>query len=246
MKLIPYLKAMFSMAAGLFIWRELDWPQIIWPHLLINLTSAFVVSLFIFWIPVSSFIKKLRFRYYPVFLVIALLMGYFTPPLSPITSLEPHLSHCGKMSYTGTFYSSKDFFLDAYKDDFEAKNQLCWLRKMIQKVPDEIAEEDIVHHLSILKAKLLKPDFKYRSSLPLIALLHGQYLMKKPSSKIIAALKAKDLYFEVNFWKDQYSEHIGAREYSWLSWPFSSLVKSEFYFIEENWNQIHLSITVSE
>jgi hypothetical protein len=138
------------------------------------------------------------------------------------------------MSYAGFFYPLRAILTNAHQDDLEARNQMCWLVKMISKVPSEIAAEDLADHLNIMKNKLMKPTQKYRASLPWITILLGKYLT---SSEI---QNSPLLVQNLGFWSNLYAEEISGREYAWYNWPHSAWIKFEYGFIEKNWGNIQI------
>jgi len=170
-------------------------------------------------------------------ILMLLSFGTFAWVAGPHTNqatLEPSLTHCGRMSYAGFFYPMRVILTNAHQDDLEARNQMCWLVKMISKVPSEIAAEDLANHLNIMKNKLMKPTQKYRASLPWITILLGKYLT---SSEI---QNSPLLVQNLGFWSNLYAEEISGREYAWYSWPHSAIIKFEYGFIEKNWGNIQI------
>lgn len=156
--------------------------------------------------------------------------------------MNPELDHCGALTYTGTFYPIRKILSDAHHDDLEARNQLCWVRKMISRVPEKFNSADEVKSYSeLVRDKLLKPEIKYRVSLPLIAVL---YFRINTSAGHLVGVKA--IYDSLHFWIDHYTEEISGRNYSIWNWPHSSYIKFEYGLIEKNWEVLIDNIVISE
>ena len=171
-------------------------------------------------------------------------MANLTGSFTNQTILEPELSHCGGMTYTGLLYPARQFLSDSYKDDLEIKNQLCWLVKMIKKIPEKIPEAELADHLNLLTKNLEKPAIKYKAALPWIAVLIGKYMTSPhENSGALGNLRNGKLYAKaLNFWKERYTEEISARSYSWVDWPFSSFIKFEYGIIEKNLEHLKIEI----
>ena len=85
-----------------------------------------------------------------------------------------------------------------------------------------------------MKSKLMKPAQKYRATLPWITFLLGKYLT---SSGI---MNSPLLVQNLGFWSQLYTEEISEREYAWYDWPHSAVIKFEYGFIENNWENIRI------
>ena len=140
------------------------------------------------------------------------------------------------MTYTGFLYPMRKFLSDSYKDDLEVKNQMCWLVKMIKKIPEKIPEAELAYHLNLLTKNLEKPTIKYKAALPWIGVLLGKYMIStRDNSGALSDLNNVTLYDKtLTYWKERYTEEISERSYSWLDWPFSSFIKFEYSIIEKD------------
>ena len=114
---------------------------------------------------------------------------------------------------------------------------MCWIVKMVSKVPSEIEPSDLAHNLNVTKNKLMKPAHKYRVSLPWITFLLGKYLTSSDIQN--STLLVQNLAF----WAELYTEEISARKYQWYDWPHSSLIQFEYGMIEDNWENIHIQFS---
>lgn len=236
MKRLKYLFAGYLLLATLPTWRLLDLANVTLPFPILISVAITVWSLFFVALPLKLLIQKMN-RW--TFFLISLALGslaWVAGPFSNQTILEPDLTHCGKMSYSGFFHPIRGFLTSAHQDDLEIRNQMCWVVKMIKKVPAQIAPEDLANHLNLMKAKLLKPMHKYRATLPWITFLLGKYLT---SSEI---KNSAMLIQNLGFWSQLYSEEISGRDYSWQDWPHSLLIKFEYGLIEKNWEKIRIEI----
>ena len=144
------------------------------------------------------------------------------------------------MTYTATFYPISRFLSEAHQDDLEIKNQMCWVRKMINRVPKKLdSEHEVKIYTKLIQDKLLKPSIKYRATLPLVALLFFKIE--------IAAANSTDLktYNSIHFWINHYTEEIGSRKYNIWSWPHSRYIQFEYGLIENNWRKLVDSTVIS-
>lgn len=236
MKRLKYLFAGCLLLLSLPVWRLLDWANLIFPVQFLITGSLVIWGICCVVIPLKLLIPKMN-RW--IGLLLVLLIGSLSLTAGPFTSqttLEPTDTHCGRMSYAGFFYPVRQILSNAHQDDLEVRNQICWLVKMITKIPAEIAAEDLANHLNLMKNKLMKPAQKYRASLPWITFLLGKYLT---SSEI----KNSPLLIQnLGFWTQLYSEEISGRKYAWYEWPHSSMIKFEYGFIERNWENIQIEV----
>ena len=234
MKRLRYLFAGILLLVSFPSWRLLDWANVILPFQWI-ITSGFVLWGVIFVIfPLKLILTKLH-RRWALFIILSLgSLSWLSGPFTAQTTLDPNSSHCGRTSYTGFFYPARSLLSNAHQDDLELRNQMCWLVKMIKKVPSEIAPEDLAHHLNLMKNKLLKPSLKFRASLPWITFLLGRYLSA-------SELKNSPLLVQnLSYWTQLYNEEISARKYPWYEWPHSAMIQFEYGVIEKHWETIRI------
>lgn len=211
------------------------------PQDLIFAFSVTMISLIFILLPIKlikSGLPRMIFFMAPLLGVIA----YYSGTLSRMGTLTPQLSHCGSMSYTGLMYPLHEILTDAHQDDLEARNQLCWVRKMITRVPEKSDAE----FLKLTIKKLQMPERKYRAALPLIAFLQGYMMVSLENSTWGRVQTGKDFLDSLQYWRDLYAIEISAREYAWYDWPFSVWIKYEYGLIENNWQAIIDGITFEE
>lgn len=242
MKRLKVIFAVPLILLALPFWRFMDLIAIVSPFEVL-LTIAMVTYFAAFFaLPVKLLFPKIK----PLILLGSiLLLGlsvFFTGPISKQASLHPELNHCGKMTYTGFFYPIRNFVTDAHRDDLEARNQLCWLRKLISKVPEKFDNEDETKiYADLTQDKLFKPEIKYRVTLPLMALLYIKIYTAQ-----IDNIEGKKIYDSLHFWFSQYTEEISQREYSWWNWPHSEYMIWEYGLIEKNWEKLIDSIVFQQ
>ncbi len=221
-------------------WRILDLLAIGSP-LELPVAGALVLwfSLFLL-LPLKLFLQKLPV---PVLGALALSFAvgaWYSGPLSKMASRDPELNHCGPLTYSGSFYPIRGFLTEAHQDDLDARNQLCWVRKLIARVPGRFDEEaEVEFYTKLIRDRLLKPELKYRVSLPLIALLYFRIHGAGGN-----ASSAKELYDSLHFWITQYTEEIQGRSYSAWNWPHSDYIQWEYGLVERNWQKLIEGITV--
>jgi hypothetical protein len=234
MKRLKYLFAGVLLLLSLPIWRLLDWANLIFPVQFLITGSLIIWAVFCVVLPLKLLIHKMT-RWHS--LLILLLIGSLSITAGPFTSqatLEPTETHCGRMSYAGFFYPIREILSNAHHDDLEVRNQICWLVKMMTRIPADIPSVDLANHLNLMKNKLMKPAQKYRASLPWIAFLLGKYLT---SSEL---RNSQLLVQNLGFWSQLYSEEISSRKYGWYEWPHSFMIQMEYGFIERNWENIQI------
>ncbi len=178
------------------------------------------------------------------------LMASFVDPLSHMAAAEPDFNHCGYFTYTSTFYPIRNFLSDAHTDDLEIRNQLCWTRKMVLRVlPKFTSESEYTTYMKITRDKLMKPQRKYRVSLPLITLLYGKIIHRwdEYNMKYMKEIMtAKMLLDEMKFWTQEYTETTAGREYKWWDVIHGHYIKWEYSLIEANWQKLVDGIEVDE
>lgn len=167
------------------------------------------------------------------------IIAWLTPPFSKMATDDPLLNHCSPLSFTGSFFPLRNLLSEAHADDLEIRNQMCWLRKMIARVPKFDHLHEMTFFSKLIRDKLLKPEFKYRASLPLVALLEIRILASSVE-------KVDPKWFEESmiFWISQYTYEISGRDYSWSSWPHSQYIQWEYGLIEKNWQRLLEGISI--
>jgi hypothetical protein len=196
--------ALVILALALPFWRFCDLLVILAPYdQIVKLTLILWFTLFIA-VPL-----RLTLRTINILILLGMIglfggIAWWTSPLSSSATTDAKLGHCGYLSYTGMIYPLKNFLTDAQLDDLEARNQMCWVKKLIQQIQ---ADSDFVINSEIVHQILIMPERKYRATLPLIA----YYLVK-------LNLTNKTSYPEntlnsIKFWTTQYTEEISARSY---------------------------------
>lgn len=236
MKRMRALFALPLLILAIPAWRLMDWLHVILPF------KTLTTFAFIFWgacfllLPLRLLAPKFN-RWMAILFLISLgLTSWFTGTQSGMAVLEPNQVHCSRSSYTGVFYPLRGLLTPAHQDDLEAKNQMCWLVKMIRKVPSEVLPEDLAHELNLMKFKMMKPTLKYRASLPWIGFILGKYLTSTEVQN------GPLLVQYLGFWSNLYNEEISARVYPWYDQPFAVLTQFEYGLIEKNWENIKLEV----
>ncbi len=234
--------AIVLLLLALPFWRFADMVAIAspfeWP-LPFVLTLWFAVFLAI---PLKLLVQKVH----PLLLIsligIFAAFAYWTSPLSKMATDDPNHNHCGGLTYTGVFYPIRTILSDAHHDDLEARNQMCWVRKMISKVPPKFDTLDEVESYSyFIREKLLRPEIKYRVALPLIGILY--FTINTSAGNVVGV---KQIYDSLHFWIDHYTEEIGQRDYSVWNWPHSDYIQFEYGLVERNWQEFIDSIVIEE
>jgi hypothetical protein len=244
MKWAKYLFSGTLLLASLPAWRLLDWANVTLPS---NYVSSFFIFfwgvIFIF-VPAVMLLPREKLKWALLFPAFMTTLSWFTGPLSSMASLAPEASHCGPTSFTGFFYPFRSLLSDSYQDDLEARNQLCWITKMIKNAPETIPAEELADQLNLMKFKLHKPQRKYRVCLPWITVLIGKYLAstQNSASSLDTMAGGKIFLQSFNYWPPFYSEEISQRNYSWYDWPHSAFIKVEYGLIEKNWENIRIEM----
>lgn len=242
MKWFKYIFASLLLLLSFPLWRLQDWAVVTLPFptlitaLMVVWSAVFVVF------PLLIFFPKIKGWMGALIIPLIGSLTWLASPLSDQTTLHPEHTHCGRMTYTGLFYPMRNLLSQAHVDDLEVRNQMCWIVKMIQKVPRQIEVDDLPLQLDLMRKKLLKPNYKYRATLPWIMFLVGKHFSATDTSDSnLDKIKNSHLFSqEFAFWSDTYAESISAREYAWYEWPHSSVIKAEYGFIEENWDKIEI------
>jgi hypothetical protein len=241
MKRLKLLFASVLLLLALPIWRYIDMLAIASPfELPLTLTLVLWFGLFIA-IPLKLIFTKLQTHMVLLIICCFASLAFWTKPFSKMATTGPDFNHCGPLTFTGFFYPARTFLTDAYHDDLEARNQMCWIRKMISRVPKEFStEHEVETYTKLVQTKLFKPEIKYRASLPLIAALYVR--INTSSSNFIAA---KNIYDSLHYWINHYTEEISHREYSIWNWPHSDYIKFEYGLIEKNWQDLIDKIVIN-
>lgn len=236
MKRLKVLFAVCILILAMPFWRFLDLVVVISPFAL-PVIFGFTLWFGIFVaIPLKMLVPKIK-----TFLLVGLIVAFtalsiWVPGLSKMSTMDPTHNHCGALTFTHTFYPVRKILTDAYLDDLEARNQQCWLRKMISRVPEKF---DMAQYSKIVHEKLLKPEIKFRSSLPLVAALFVKINYESGENYAI-----KNMYDSLHFWIDHYTEEISERKYPAWNWPHSNYIKFEYGLIEKNWQSFVDSIVI--
>lgn len=230
--------AIVLLLLALPFWRFVDMIAITSPFEWPLILAMYVWSGIFIAIPIK--LIKQNVKIWILFLVMFGIGGltYWSSPLSRMATENPDFNHCGQMTYTGMMYPLSPILTDAYRDDLEARNQMCWVRKMITRVPEKY---ELGPYIKIVHDKLMKPQIKYRATLPLIAVL-----MLKINFGSNEANAPLNVYDSLHFWVDQYTEEISSREYKPWNWPHSSYIKFEYGLVEKNWQSLIDSIVVEK
>lgn len=211
-------------------WRFIDMVAIASPFEWPLTLAMFLWSGIFIAIPLKLIVPKVKTWALPVLMICFALLASWSSPLSNMATTEPTFNHCGHITYTGTFYPIAKFLPDAHRDDLEARNQMCWIRKMIVRIPEKY---DFAPYIKLVHEKLMKPEIKFRASLPLIA-----WLMIKINLGSNETNAPVNIYDSLHFWIDQYTEEISSRNYSVWNWPHSEYVKFEYGLVEKNWQKL--------
>lgn len=227
MKRLRYFFAAIFLLLALPIWRFIDMLAIFspfeWP---LTLAITAWTGIFI-GVPARLILEKVKVWMVIIAMMIMGLLAFYSSPLSKMATEDPTFNHCGFTTYTATIYPLRKLLTDAHRDDLEARNQMCWVRKMINRVPPQY---ELGPYMKIVHARLLKPEIKYSTTLPLIV-----WLMAKINIGASEANAPLNIYDALHFWDDHYTEHISARQYPIWNWPHSQYIKFEYGLIEKNW-----------
>lgn len=93
-------------------------------------------------------------------------------------------------------------------------------------------DHELATYVNLTRDKLLSAPVKYKASLPFIALLHGKLF------GFSSFQESKMFLDSLNFWLEQYTEEVGAREYPLWNLPHSRYIKFEYGLIENNWKEL--------
>lgn len=242
------LKLFFACLLFIFavpMWRYLDMVAWVWPSDILYALTFFAWSFFFLILPLSLIKTKKNPLIFALFIAPLSLLCLYAGVLSGMATQYPELNHCGRMTYTGVFYPIHKFLPEAHAEDLEIRNQFCWVRKMILKLPMEFEDEtELANYVNLTRDKLLKPEFKYRATLPLVALLHGKMFGRMKNGGLATYQGGKMFVESLNFWLEQYTVEVNAREYSVMSFPHGDYIKFEYGLIERNWQTLVKGIEV--
>lgn len=244
MKRLKYFFACFLVIFALPFWRFLDLIAVFSPTDGPYKVLSIIGFIFFIAIPLKLYIERTKKRH--VFIGSVLFAGivWQIPLLSQMASKYPQYGHCNFITYTGMFYHIRNFLPESYTDDLEIRNQLCWIRKLIRKSPDSFdSVTEFNQYATITRDKLLSPEIKYTTSLPLIAFLNLHLLtsMNFPADSI--SHDSNVIIKDLNFWSSQYTTRIQDRDYSFLSYIHGAWIKFEYGLIEKNWPNLVESLT---
>ncbi|MES2528200.1 MAG: hypothetical protein V4598_14000 [Bdellovibrionota bacterium] len=226
-------------------WRGLDYQVFILDSRILFTISFVLSSLFFILIPLHLAKRNIKKFIYPLILLILGIFAYSGSTLSGQATRHYELRHCGVSTFTGFFYHVRNFLPPAHQDDLEVRNQLCWIRKMITKMPQEIDDvNELKNYLELIRQKLLSPTSKFKASLPLIAFLHGKMSASLEGPALQSIEIGKMFVDALHFWKTQYTVEISALEYPWYAWPHSAFIKWEYGLIERNWESLVENIQI--
>jgi hypothetical protein len=245
------IKAIFSIGILLLAlptWRYMDLMIWIFPD------ETLYSLLFFLWgnlfLVLPAWPLKPRIKPFIVFTLVILgtSISYHLKPLSQMTVKDSSHGHCGQMTFTGVFYPALNLLTQAYADDLEVRNQLCWLKKMIQRVPRKFDDkQELLTYLELIREKLMNPENKYRVSLPMVATLYGIIFSRYDQKGSIEKIQQGKLFLEgLQFWINQYTIEISSRNYSWIDLPHSAYIQFEYGFIERNWEKLITELAIIE
>jgi hypothetical protein len=234
MNRLRYLFAAIILLLALPFWRFIDFIGFVspfdWP---MGMALMIWFGIFIT-IPVKLIFQKIKTPFLIVAIVLFGGLALWASPRSHMASREPQFNHCGSLTFTGVAYPLRGILTDAYRDDLEARNQMCWVRKMISKVPVRFDEpKEIETYSTIIRDRLLKPAVKFRSSLPLIAFLNYRIILAAGDNA-----GAKEIYDSLHFWVDHYTYEISEQKYPIWNWPHGNYINWEYGLIEKNWQKL--------
>jgi hypothetical protein len=233
MKRLKVLFSIFLLIASVPFWRLLDYLGVSlpfeWP---LSLGLIFWFAVFIA-IPIKLLIPKIKTIMIVGLVLIFAFFAFNIRPYSNHDSIDSNLSHCSIHTFTGFAYPLRIILSEASRDDLEARNQMCWMRKLISEVPTQFQSEvDADTYTKNIESTLLSPELKYRSTLPLIAAL---YIKINTSTKDV--IRMKEVYDSLHLWINHYTDEISERDYGTSSFPFSYYLKWEYGLIEKNWQK---------
>jgi hypothetical protein len=239
MKRLKLFFACLLFILALPMWRYLDMVVWVWPSDILYAFAFFGWSFTFIILPLTLVKTKKNPLIYVLFIAPISLIVAYTGVFSKMATQYPDLNHCGQLTYTGLFYPLHRYLPEAHAEDLEVRNQFCWVRKMISRLPAEFEDEtELANFVNLTRDKLLKPEYKYRATLPLVALLHGKMFGRMKDGGLSTYQGGKMFVESLNFWMGQYTVEISVREYSTFSFPHGDYIKVEYGFIERNWRTL--------
>lgn len=233
MSRIKFLFAIILFLLALPLWRYMDMMVWVWPSQIGHALSFFLWSLIFLILPLTLVLPKKHPLIFVGLIAPLSIFAYSWGPLSNMATKDSLHGHCGYLTYTGFFYPIHNIVMEAHSDDLEIRNQFCWIRKMIERLPAKFENDhELATYVNLTRDKLLSAPVKYKASLPLIALLHGKlfgFSTFKDSKMFVDSL---------DFWLEQYTEEIGVREYPIWNMPHGRYIKLEYGIIEKNWRDL--------
>ncbi len=228
-------------------WRALDYQVMMIPSATFYTLSMFSTLLFFILLPLRMLLPQVPKKYFFLALLSTSALVWVGSPLSGKATRHYELRHCGLSTYTGFLYPVLSILPPAHQDDLEVRNQMCWVRKMVTRLPEEIDDvKELQNYLELLRQKLLSPPRKYKATLPLIAFLHGAISASLVGPTLESVEIGKMFVDSLHFWKSQYTVEISELEYPWYAWPHSVWIKWEYGLIEKNWEKIIEGIQIEE
>lgn len=243
------LRTFFAVILLLFffpLWRGLEYQIFLIPSSLLYTISLTIILLITVALPLRLLLPRFRKLYFFGGTLLLAPLIWLGSPLSEKATRHYELRHCGLSTFSGIFYPIRAILPPAHHDDVEVRNQMCWIRKMIVRMPEEIDDvKELQNYLDLLRQKLLSPPNKYKASLPLIAFLHGSMSASISGTAFESIEIGKMFVDSLHFWKSQYTVEISALEYPWYAWPHSAHIQFEYGIIEKNWESIVGGIEIS-
>lgn len=236
------LRAFFAILLLLFffpLWRYLDFLIITLLSPGLFTAAMSVLILICFFVPLRLLKPTIpRIHLFLIWISITVL-AYLGAGLSGNETDDIAARHCGFSSFTGAFFVLRPLLPPAHQDDLEVRNQMCWVRKLITEVPEDIPDvKELQDYLEMIRQKLLGPERKYKATLPLIALLHA-HLSANLSGTALESVEVGKMFVEsLHFWKSQYTVEISALDYPWYAWPHAAYIQFEYGLIERNWESL--------
>jgi hypothetical protein len=248
MKRLKYFFATILLLLALPFWRNADYLAIFspyeWPF---QLTLVLGFCLFVL-IPLKLIFKQIKTAMLLGGILGFGIISWMPSPYSDMSTQSSEFRHCGFQTWAGAFYHLRVVLSEAHADDLEARNQMCWIRKMITRVPNKIENfAELDQYLKIVRGRLITPPLKYRTTLPLISILFLKVLANYEAADTDPRISNDKIFIEsLDFWRTQYTEMISERKYGPGSFPHSQWIKWEYGIIERNWDAIVDSIEREE
>jgi hypothetical protein len=231
--------ALLLLALLLPVWRLQDLLLFFWPSATLYALGFMSTFLIFLGLPVRLVRPELKTLVFLPAALLAALLGWWGAPFSGADQTQVEARHCGFTSYTGFFYGARGLMPEAQQDDLELRNQLCWIKKMTIQLPRQFDDSDQYESfIKDLELLLLRPENKYRASLPLIALLYGHLAFRFDGKPWETVSSGKIFLESLTLWRQHYTTDISARSYGWWNWPLSGIMRLEYGLVERNWEYI--------